>query len=153
MGIGVSARSASDGLQWYELNPQRLELERLALTNPWRFVQADDGRYKWEGGTLRRTWRGKATTERSVRLIYPYGYPARFIEARIVPEPPSESRAAFDAHINIDGSACYVTADGWSPQDTVKDALRLLCDWWWNYYWLVERELPKPWPSRGLIEV
>lgn len=119
---------------WYEIDPSRLELERELLTDPWRLVRDDDGRYAWEGGTLKRK---KPYAEHSLRLIYPHGYPARFIEARLRPSLTKSLSGSLGVHVNLDGSVCYVTAEGWTPQDTVATALGLLQDWWETYYWLV----------------
>jgi hypothetical protein len=154
MGIAVSEPSGEDRYVWYELDGLRLELERRKLRRPWNLVLNDDGRYTWEGGRLSDKWRGVRTPQRTVRLIYPYGFPARFIEARIVPDPPRELWGAYGAHVNVDGSACYVNADGWSPQDTVADALSLLKIWWWNYYWINESDRQDlKWPRHGRVEV
>lgn len=122
------------GLAWHEIDPERFELERGLLSDPWRLVREEDGRYAWEGGSLRRR---KPDAEHSVRLIYPIGYPARFIEARLQPGLTPLLTGALGAHVNSDGSVCYVTAEGWSPQDTVSTALELLEVWWEQYYWLV----------------
>lgn len=147
-------------MRWYELDPGRLEHERSLLRNPWELVERGDGRLAWEGGTLVSSHRRRETPRRDVSLIYPKGFPARFIEARLDPDPPQEQWGMWLAHVNADGSACYVTADGWRPQDTVRDALKLLDVWWWNYYWTCDPDAPRqpdpafgfPWP-RGKIAV
>jgi hypothetical protein len=154
MGGAVSELSADEHLSWYELDGPRLEMERRKLKRPWKLVLDEDGRYAWEGGTVSDKWRGTRTPERSVRLIYPRGFPARFIEARIDPDPPQDLWGAYGAHVNVDGSACYVNADGWSPQDTVVEALALLKIWWWNYYWINEADRKGlRWPQRGRVEI
>lgn len=122
------------GLSWDEIDPQRFKLEKSLLKNPWRFVQDQDGRYAWEGGLLRRR---KPDAEHAVRLIYPYGFPSRFIEARLQPELPTVFSGALGTHVNTDGSICYITAEGWTPQDTASAALKLLQKWWKEYYWLI----------------
>lgn len=154
MGTAVSEPSADDRLAWYELDQLRLEVESRKLKRPWELVLRDDGRYAWEGGNVSDGWRGVRTPQRNVRLIYPSGFPSRFIEARIDPDPPRELWGAYGAHVNVDGSACYVNADGWSPQDTVVEALSLLKIWWWNYYWINESNRQGlHWPARGRVEL
>lgn len=136
------------GVAWYELDPDRFELEKELLRPPWRLVRDSDGRYAWEGGTLKRK---KPAAEHAVRLIYPHGFPARFIEARLQPELSPTLSGALGLHVNNDGSVCYVTADGWTPQDTVRDALELLDEWWAKYHWLVGLSADRP-PPKGILE-
>jgi len=128
------------GFAWHEIDPKRFSLEKGLLKPPWRLVQDKDGRFAWEGGTLLRK---KPDAEHSVRLVYPEGYPARFIEARLQPELSPTLNGALGLHVNMDGSICYVTAEGWTPQDTVSDALELLNTWWSKYHWLTGLDLDR----------
>lgn len=147
-------------MRWYDLDPGRLEFEQLLLATPWRLAELDDGRMCWEGGHLQSSHRGRETPRRGLRLIYPQGFPARYVEARLVPDPPREQWGMWLAHVNADGSACYTTADSWRPQDTVRDALKLLDLWWWNYFWTCDPDAPTQrdpafgiqWP-RGKIDL
>lgn len=141
------------GLAWYELDSDRLQHESRQLKRPWRLTKEPDDRYAWEGGSVQKRHRGKLAPERRVRLIYPSGFPARFIEARLEPDIAEEHWGLLGVHVNADGSACYVNADGWSPQDTVRTALSLLEGWWWHYYWLVERGIGGEWPTSGFAEI
>jgi hypothetical protein len=140
---------ADDSLAWYRLDPGRFERESRELERPWRLTKAADGRYAWEGGTISKRRQGKLAPQRSVKLIYPVGFPARFIEARLGPDLPREHWGLLGVHVNNDGSACYVNADGWTPQDTVRTALDMLEDWWWHYYWIVQRGEGGTWPAQG----
>jgi hypothetical protein len=142
-----------DSLAWHQIDRSRFDYESRQLKAPWRLQQEPDGRYAWRGGMIQKRYRGKATASRSVRLIYPAGYPARFIEARLEPEIPSEQWGLLGVHVNSDGSACYINADGWSPQDDVRTALALLANWWWNYHWVVELSAVDTWPDDGLADV
>ncbi|HEX9966350.1 MAG TPA: hypothetical protein VGB06_00240 [Solirubrobacterales bacterium] len=140
-------------LAWYEIDPTRFHHETRRLKKPWTFEQGSDGRYSWRGGTVAKRYKGKSAPPRCAQLIYPYGFPARFIEARLEPNIPRDFWGMLGLHVNADGSACYVNGDGWSPQDTVQKALELFEEWWWNYYWLVEMGVEQTWPSNGLVEV
>jgi hypothetical protein len=90
--------------------------------------------------------------QRAVKLIYPPGYPARFIEVRLIPDPPSEQWGMLGTHVNLDGSVCFITGEGWTPQMTVRSALDLATDWWFNYWVIVERNRwLLSWPDHGRI--
>lgn len=103
---------------------------------------------------MRAKAQGLATPWRRVRLAYPEGFPARFIEAHLDPPPPREQWGMLGAHVNVDGSACYVAGEGWSPDLTAADAVRLLRDWWFNYWVIVERgRWWRPWPDQGLLRL
>lgn len=147
----MSEPPAESSLRWYQIDQARFEHESRRLKPPWRLERQSDGRYAWIGGEISKTRAGRHTELRPARLIYPTGFPARFIEARIEPDPPSEFWGAYGTHVNADGSACYVNADGWSPQDTVQKALELFETWWWNYYWIVEKKVDVAWPPRGAV--
>lgn len=140
-------------LSWYLIDPDRLEHESRQLKRPWQLVREPDGRYAWTGGSIQGRHRGKMTVERPAKLIYPVGFPARFIEARLEPDIPQEHWGLLGVHVNADGSACYVNADGWSPQDTARTALTMLKTWWWHYYWLVESGIGGDWPDKGFAEI
>lgn len=121
----------------------------------WQLVQDDLGRWSWVGGSFSPTSAGVRAPRRRARLIYPDGFPARFIEARLNPELPESTWGMVGAHVNVDGSACYITGEGWTPQLTVRDALNRLTDWWFNYWALVINELGDvfPWPGRGRVVI
>jgi hypothetical protein len=145
-------------VRWDQVDPGRLAYERTLLGAPWELVQAPDGRWAWQGGAIQAKRPGRITPPQAFRLIYPAAFPARFIEARMVPEIPEPQWGALAIHVNQDGSACYVTGEGWRPQDTVADCVRLLEDWWWNYFWLGRLERKEPgaylkWPSTGRVDV
>ncbi|MHB8243101.1 MAG: hypothetical protein ACYDHN_14070 [Solirubrobacteraceae bacterium] len=92
--------------------------------------------------------------ERAAVLIYPTGYPARFIEVRLIPNPPHEQWGMLGTHVNVDGSVCFITGEGWTPQMTVRSALKLATDWWFNYWVIVERDRWfLKWPERGRVTV
>lgn len=104
----------------------------------------------WVGGKLRAASGNIAPPDRAAELIYPAGYPARFIEARLIPDPPRDHWAQLGTHVNADGSVCFVTAESWTPQMTAADALGLASDWWFNYWLIVEKNFwMAPWPRRG----
>jgi hypothetical protein len=128
-----------------------LEHEKRRLEHPWRLVLEADGRYAWHGGAISKRYKGISVPSRHFRLIYPTGYPARFVEARLEPDLPKDQWGMLGVHVNSDGSACYVNADGWSPQDTVFDAVQMLERWWWNYYWIVEEGRGGIWPANGFV--
>lgn len=147
----VKALSASERFRWNELDRARFDFERSCLRPSWEFSTFED-RFAWEG-TVSKVWKGRSAPEQKVRLIYPFGFPARFLEARLIPDLPKAAWGAWGSHVNSDGSACYVTADEWSPQDTAVEAARLLANWWWNYFWVHESKFEVSWPERGLAEV
>lgn len=104
----------------------------------------------WVGGKLHAVSGGIGPPDREAELIYPAGYPARFIEVRLIPDPPIDHWAQLGTDVNADGSVCFVTAESWTPQMTVADALDRACDWWFNYWLIVERSYwLASWPSHG----
>jgi hypothetical protein len=138
-------------LTWWRADPRRLERERRMLRAPWRLTR-DGERYRWSGGTLWASSAGVTAPERGVQLIYPTGYPARFIEVRLIPDPPTVQWGMLGTHVNLDGSVCFITGEGWTPQMTVRTALDLANDWWFNYWVIVEQDQWfLDWPDQGRI--
>src|ERR1700709_1828273 len=72
---GVSG-PPDNALAWYQLDPARLQHEAKRLKSPWRLVLEPDGRYAWHGGSIEKRRKGQSTGPRSLRLIYPPGFPA-----------------------------------------------------------------------------
>lgn len=147
----MSAEPAA--LTWWRADPRRLERERRLIEAPWRLT-LDCERYLWSGGTLRASHAGVQTPGRAAQLIYPPGYPARFIEVRLIPDPPSEHWGMLGTHVNIDGSVCFITGESWTPQMTVRTALALATDWWFNYWVIVQRNRwLLTWPDHGRVTI
>lgn len=146
---------AAPRMPWWEADPSRAAYERGLLPPPWQLEDWDDGELAWNGGHLKMTHQGITTPARKVRLVYPPGYPARFVNAWLDPPIPRERWAMTGAHVNSDGSACYIAGEAWTPQMTVKDALKLLKDWWFNYWVIVEKGLGLllKWPTTGLADI
>ena len=136
---------------WSRADPARLARERRLLRAPWRLKLQGD-RYAWVGGTLRAFHLGVAPPTRPAELIYPRGFPARFMEVRLIPDPPREQWGLLGTHLNVDGSACFISGEGWTPQMTVQTALNLACDWWFNFWVIVEQgRWNLSWPSEGRV--
>jgi hypothetical protein len=143
----------ANALTWWRADPRRFDRERRLLSAPWR-LERDGDRYVWIGGTLRARQGRLETPARAARLIYPAGYPARFVEIRLTPGPPREQWGMVGSHVNLDGSVCFITGESWTPQMTVRSALALTEDWWFNYWVIVEREQSGlTWPDRGRVRV
>jgi hypothetical protein len=110
----------------------------------------------WTGGAVGgKATQGIDTPIRRLELIYPEGFPARFIEARLLPSLSPDVWGMLGAHVNVDGSACFVAGEGWGPQMTASTALRLLEDWWFNYWVAIENYMADyvSWPSSGKLDV
>lgn len=144
---------SSADLAWHGIDLGRLRHESRLLSSPWALETEPDGRLAWSGGTVGSKWRGRQIPDATARFIYPVGYPARFIEARLDSEISPELSGVLGAHVNADGSACYIAGNAWRPQDTVAEALQLLEVWWWNFYWLQVKKLDHPWPTSGRVDV
>jgi hypothetical protein len=142
--------------RWWTLDPERLERERRLLDRPWRLSERPDGRMGWTGGAVGgHPAQGLRPPRRTVELIYPSGFPARFIEARLMPDPQPRTWGMLGSHVNVDGSACYIAGEGWWPQLTARDALELLEVWWFNFWIVIERAVGElvTWPTRGRLTV
>ncbi len=87
---------------------------------------------------------------RSLSIEYSSGFPAAFPRVALEPAIDESYAAVLGAHVNDDGTACYVTAEAWRPEDTVLTVLNLMDNWWWNFYWLViEGRGWASWPDDG----
>lgn len=148
--------ASAEATSWWHVDPARLAREQQLLRKPWKLVERGDGRLSWTGGSVGgERWTGIKAPTRAVELIYPTGFPARFIEARLLPELPRSKWGMVGAHVNLDGSACYVAGEGWWPQMTVQDAVELLEVWWFNYWVVIDHDLSDAlrWPPRGRVRV
>lgn len=138
-------------LTWWRADPARLAREQRQLRSPWRLELQGD-RYAWVGGTLQASHQGVEAPASQADLIYPTGFPARFMEVRLIPNPPRGQWGVLGAHLNVDGSACFITGESWTPQMTAQTALALANDWWFNFWVIVEKNLWNlDWPSHGRV--
>lgn len=140
-------------MRWWQADSTRLTRERALLRTPWRMIERA-GQMVWVGGALRGRGDGLSTPARDAELMYPPGYPARFMEVRLLPDPPEEHWAQLGTHVNADGSVCFIRAESWTPQMTARDALDLANDWLFNYWLIVEQGYwMLPWPARGTARI
>jgi hypothetical protein len=151
--VTAALAESATTLPWWRADPKRLDRERRLLRAPWHLRQEDD-RYVWSGGTLQASNAGLDAPGRAAQLIYPLGFPARFMEVRLIPDPPCELWGVLGTHLNHDGSACCITGESWTPQMTVKTTLALALDWWFNYWVIVENNRwALRWPDQGRVTV
>lgn len=140
-------------MKWWEADPSRLERERTRLQAPWRLTR-EAALWRWTGDALHSSCAGVSAPPRRVAFVYPSGFPARCVEVRLIPDPARELWGRLGTHLNNDGSACVIAAEGWTPQMTVADTLHLAQDWWFNYWVIVENDLWfLSWPSQGKVTV
>ena len=98
-------------MQWYELDPERLEIEiRLMEGEGVNFQLCRDENYNllWRGPI-----RVRGHLHRDVRLVYPETFPYEPIELYILEPklPPFE-------HVAINGRVCYCRREEWNPDWT-----------------------------------